>query len=304
MFTHIHIGSTLTLTPTNILIHKLNTQSHTDLHTLAHTPLLVPKASRQVSCPSSSQTSVGSALRRRCWEPPASPGEAAGKGDGVGCLRALCWFWKSFQKVTWKWMESHPREGGLGMMSPVCPGKGHSGLELRLRAALGEGRAGGWQQGPGAALLPLSTDLPRGLRSGGRLCGARPVGASSVLPGQVSRLQRAAPRQHPCLLAARGLPCSLQSHFCAGCSLSQLLFYPEVAAGDCSDGESLASHPDAHRSLHADLTRLTRVLVCLRALSGFLTFVLFCFVFCMCSFVKQTRATVSRSSSVSSVNSP
>ena len=88
---------------------------------------------------------------------------------------------------------------------------------------------------------------------------------------------------------------------CWTCALSQLLLYPEVPAGVILTEVSLASGLDARRA--SVLTSAAGACSgSLGALSGVLT--LFCFVFFMCIFVKQTRGTVSRSSSVSSVNSP
>lgn len=73
---------------------------------------------------------------------------------------------------------------------------------------------------------------------------------------------------------------------------------------------SLASCPDAHCSLHPDLAWLTRVLVSLRTLSGFLTLVLFCFLhvqfckansrYCISQLIcLQRKLTVSRSATIS-----
>lgn len=74
----------------------------------------------------------------------------------------------------------------------------------------------------------------------------------------------------------------------------------------------LVSYQDARCSLHSIGHSLYEsppdVFYGFSSLLFFFSFLTFCFLclfcFCMCSFVKQTRGTVSRSSSVSSVNSP
>lgn len=126
----------------------------------------------------------------------------------------------------------------------------------------------------------------------------------TALPGTVcSQLWQTGPQDNAsCLAATWGLLCSLQLHFSAGCSLFlNFSFPPRCWPVTILMEASLAPCPDAYCSLHPELTRLTRVLVSQNPL---LLSPLFCFVFCMCSFVKHTRGTVSRSSSVSSVNSP
>jgi len=42
----------------------------------------------------------------------SSPGETTLKGNDHRDFWLLCWFWKSFLKVTGKWLELHPREVG------------------------------------------------------------------------------------------------------------------------------------------------------------------------------------------------
>lgn len=100
-----------------------------------------------------------------------------------------------------------------------------------------------------------------------------------------------------------GVLCSFQCHCSAGCSFFlNLSFTPRSQLVPVLMEASLASCPDAYCSLCPDLTWLKRVLCPLEPSLVFSLF--FCFVFCMCSFVKHTRGAASRSSSVSSVNSP
>lgn len=89
---------------------------------------------------------------------------------------------------------------------------------------------------------------------------------------------------------------------CWACALPQRLLYPEVSAGVVLTEAPLASGLDA-RCTSALTWCGSRVFWHLSGLSLVVS-LLFCSVSCMCSFVKQTRGTVTRSSSVSSVNSP
>lgn len=120
---HAHVHTHM-LTRVRAQTHVTRTCSHTPfVHSFTHsqlsrsaTHLLAPRACQQVSClerlTDVRRCRLG--LEKRSRDPPGPALGAALRGkDYRGGLLCLHWFWKGFQKVTWKWLELHPRADGV-----------------------------------------------------------------------------------------------------------------------------------------------------------------------------------------------